>query len=320
MLAATATVFFATVAATGLVLKLLRRHAIFDRPNERSSHTELTPRGGGIAVVAILVLTWGVLASPESQLQVFTIIAAVILLACVSWVDDLKSLSPGIRLIAQIVAILPAMLWLHGKSPIFQGIVPEYLDLILAGLIWIWFINLFNFMDGIDGISGVEAAAIGAGIAIVAIQAPAAGIDPRLAATIAAGAIGFLCWNWHPAKVFLGDVGSVPLGFLLGWLLLNLASSGAWAAAAILPLYYLAAATITLTRRGLRGEKVWHAHREHFYQRAVQNGRSHAVVSIGVALCNVVLIGLAVLSIAAPWLALAIAAATVIVFLGWLSR
>ncbi|MDD9918453.1 MAG: glycosyl transferase [Rhodospirillaceae bacterium] len=271
-------------------------------------------------MVAILVLTWGVLASPESQLQVFTIIAAVILLACVSWVDDLKSLSPGIRLIAQIVAILPAMLWLHGKSPIFQGIVPEYLDLILAGLIWIWFINLFNFMDGIDGISGVEAAAIGAGIAIVAIQAPAAGIDPRLAATIAAGAIGFLCWNWHPAKVFLGDVGSVPLGFLLGWLLLNLASSGAWAAAAILPLYYLADATITLTRRGLRGEKVWHAHREHFYQRAVQNGRSHAVVSIGVALCNVVLIGLAVLSIAAPWLALAIAAATVIVFLGWLSR
>ena len=320
MLAATATVFFATVASTGLVLKLLRRHAIFDRPNERSSHTELTPRGGGIAVVAILVLTWGVLASPENQLQVFTIIAAVILLACVSWVDDLKSLSPGIRLIAQIVAILPAVLWLHGKSPIFQGIVPEYLDLILAGLIWIWFINLFNFMDGIDGISGVEAAAIGAGIAIVALQAPAAGIDPRLAATIAAGAIGFLCWNWHPAKVFLGDVGSVPLGFLLGWLLLNLASSGAWAAAAILPLYYLADATITLTRRGLRGEKVWHAHREHFYQRAVQNGRSHAVVSIGVALCNAVLIGLAVLSISAPWLALAIAAATVIVFLGWLSR
>ena len=320
MLAATATVFFATVASTGLVLKLLRRHAIFDRPNERSSHTELTPRGGGIAVVAILVLTWGVLASPENQLQVFTIIAAVILLACVSWVDDLKSLSPGIRLIAQIVAILPAVLWLHGKPPIFQGIVPEYLDLILAGLIWIWFINLFNFMDGIDGISGVEAAAIGAGIAIVALQAPAAGIDPRLAATIAAGAIGFLCWNWHPAKVFLGDVGSVPLGFLLGWLLLNLASSGAWAAAAILPLYYLADATITLTRRGLRGEKVWHAHREHFYQLAVQNGRSHAVVSIGVALCNAVLIGLAVLSISAPWLAMAIAAATVIVFLGWLSR
>ena len=320
MLAATATVFFATVASTGLVLKLLRRHAIFDRPNERSSHTELTPRGGGIAVIAILVLTWGVLASPENQLQVFTIIAAVILLACVSWVDDLKSLSPGVRLIAQIVAILPAVLWLHGKPTIFQGIVPEYLDLILAGLIWIWFINLFNFMDGIDGISGVEAAAIGAGIAIVALQAPAAGIDPRLAATIAAGAIGFLCWNWHPAKVFLGDVGSVPLGFLLGWLLLNLASSGAWAAAAILPLYYLADATITLTRRGLRGEKVWHAHREHFYQRAVQNGRSHAVVSIGVALCNAVLIGLAVLSISAPWLALAIAAATVIVFLGWLSR
>ena len=320
MLAVGATVFFATVAATGLVLKFLRRHAIFDRPNERSSHTELTPRGGGIGVVAILFLAWAMLAPPEHRIEIFTIIAATVLLAGVSWIDDLRSLSPGIRLAAQLVAILPALLFLKEKFPLFQGIIPELLELFLAGLLWIWFINLFNFMDGIDGISGVEAAAIGAGIALVAMQAPETGIDPRLATTVAAGAIGFLCWNWHPAKVFLGDVGSIPLGYLLGWLLLDLACAGAWAAAAILPLYYLADATITLARRALRGEKVWRAHREHFYQRAVQNGRSHAVVSAGVAVCNVLLIGLAILSISAPWVALAASAATVTVFLAWLSR
>lgn len=319
MLTVSLTVFLATVATTGLVLKFLRRHEIFDHPNERSSHTELTPRGGGIAMIAILVLAWGYIAPSEHRLEIFTIIAAVVLLACVSWIDDLRSLSPGIRLAAQLIAILPALLWMNQKFAIFEGVIPGPIVFILAGLIWIWFINLFNFMDGIDGISGVEAATIGVGITIIVTRSDEAGIDPRLAATVAAAAIGFLSWNWHPAKVFLGDVGSIPLGFLLGWLLLNLTNSDTWAAAAILPLYYLADATITITRRALRGERIWRAHREHFYQRAVQKGRSHATVSSGVAICNLVLIGLAIYSITAPWIALTVAMATVLVFLAWLS-
>jgi len=320
MLAASVIVFLATIVATGLVLKLLRRHAIFDHPNERSSHTKLTPRGGGIAVITILILAWGYLSPSALRLEIFTIIAAVTLLAGVSWIDDLRTLSPSIRLVAQLIAILPALFWMNLEVTIFQSFIPEPIVLVLAGFIWVWFINLFNFMDGIDGISGVQSAAIGVGITIVMMRTEEGGIDPRLAATVAAGAIGFLCWNWHPAKVFLGDVGSVPLGFLLGWLLLNLANSGTWAAAAILPLYYFADATITILRRALRGEKVWRAHREHFYQRAVQNGRSHAVVSSGVAACNLVLICLAIYSITEPWVALAVATAAVLVFLAWLSR
>ncbi len=320
MLATIAVVLAATVAATGLVLKLLRRHAIFDRPNERSSHTELTPRGGGIAVIAVLVVAWGLLAPVADRGEIYTVVLALLFLAGVSWVDDLRSLSPGIRLLAQLAAILPALYWMSEKTSIFQGIIPAPFDLILVGLIWVWFINLFNFMDGIDGISGVEAASIGGGIALIAVYKPDASIDPLLAATVSAAAVGFLCWNWHPAKIFLGDVGSVPLGFLLGWLLLNLASGGAWAAAAILPLYYLADATITLARRALRGEMIWQAHREHFYQRAVRNGRSHAAVSLGVALCNVILVGLAMLSMTWPWAALTAAAAAVFALLVWLSR
>src|SRR6202034_2619980 len=106
-------------------------------------------------------------------------------------------------------------------------------------------------------------------------------LDPAIAASaaaIAAAALGFLVWNWAPARIFMGDVGSIPLGYALGYLLLEIARRGWWKAALILPLYFLADATLTLLRRLARGERVWQAHREHFYQRAVQRGLGHAAV------------------------------------------
>jgi UDP-N-acetylmuramyl pentapeptide phosphotransferase/UDP-N-acetylglucosamine-1-phosphate transferase len=185
-------------------------------------------------------------------------------------------------------------------GPIFGGLLPPGLDMVAAALLWVWFINLFNFMDGIDGLAGVETAALGLGIALVAA---AAGMSPAFVIyglALLAGALGFLWWNWHPARVFLGDVGSVPLGFLIGWLLLVLTKNGHWQAALILPLYYLADATITLARRGLRGDKVWQPHREHFYQQAVKRGLSHADVVRHVLVLDLVLVMLAVAA-AAGW-------------------
>ena len=320
MYVAAAAVLIATSVGTWIVLKALRRHAIFDRPNERSSHTGLVPRGGGIAVTAVVIVAWAVLAPPENRFEVFCVLGAALLLAGVSWLDDLHSLTPWSRLLAQLVATLPALYWMSRDGSGLPTLLPQPVALAAAGLLWIWFINLFNFMDGIDGITGIETAGIGIGIALLAGYAPLSGENPAFAATAAAAAVGFLLWNWHPAKIFLGDVGSVPLGFLLGWLLLKLASDGAWAAALILPAYYLADATITLARRGLRGDRIWQAHREHFYQRAVQGGRSHATVSAGVGVCNAVLIGLALLSVSWPWLSLAVATTVVAAFLYWLSR
>ena len=151
--------------------------------------------------------------------------------------------------------------------------------LVGIGLGWVWFINLFNFMDGIDGISGVECLGIGLGVAVIAALDGVPSGHGSLGICLAAAAAGFLIWNWHPAKVFMGDVGSVPLGFLIGWLLLDMAAAGAWAPAVILPAYYLADATITLLRRLLRGAAPWQAHRDHFYQQATQAGRSHARVA-----------------------------------------
>ncbi len=200
----------------------------------------------------------------------------------------------------------------------FQGWLPPWLDLLAAGFTWLWFINLFNFMDGIDGIAGTESVSIGVGIAFLAVLHLAAnglGVG-LLGITIAASALGFLWWNWQPARLFMGDVGSVPLGYLLGWLLLTLAAAGLWAPALILPLYYLADASWTLTRRLLRGAKVWQAHREHFYQRAVQTGRSHASVVRRVFLADIVLVALALWAASgALWPALGLAAVTVAVLL-----
>ncbi|MCH2273607.1 glycosyltransferase family 4 protein [Thalassospira sp.] len=277
---------------TWAVLLYLRRKAILDMPNHRSSHAVPTPRGGGLAVTPLLVFMVGAvfLWSGNADLPQWVMLAAAAALGMLSWFDDRHDLSPAIRFACQFVAVIVGVFAIDG--PVLQGLVPMWLDRILVVLAWVWFLNLFNFMDGIDGITGVEAGSIGLGIYILALLAPL----PEFVdlGYIGLGVLsimtGFLIWNWHPAKLFLGDVGSVPLGFVLGWLLLELAARGAWMPALILPSYYLLDATFTLIKRGLRGEKVWQAHREHFYQQATRRGMSHARVSALIALANLALI------------------------------
>ena len=213
------------------------------------------------------------------------------ILAVVSWIDDLRGLTPGVRLLAQAVAVLIGILALpevRNELDVWLGPAVYYAA---VGLVWIWWINLFNFMDGIDGLAAAEAAAIGVGLLLFASLG--VGTDPRaalLAAAVIGGAIGFLLWNWSPAAIFLGDVGSVPLGYLSGFLLLDLATRGRWKIALILPLYFIADATLTLLRRLLRGERVWEPHRQHLYQRAVHSGLSHAAVVKRVIAADLLLI------------------------------
>ncbi len=284
-----AAVTAAVFVGTGALLPFLRARAIFDHPNERSSHEIPTPKGGGIVIIGIVATAWVAtgLYFQSSVFLTWAVPAAALVLAGLSWIDDLRGLPPVVRLVAQIAAVSAVLIFRPEPALIFQGFLPGILDTVLAGVFWVWFINLFNFMDGIDGITGIEALVIGVGIGLIGDGAIA-----LLGFAIAGAALGFLKWNWHPAKVFMGDVGSVPLGFLLGWLLLDLAGDGHWAGALILPAYYLADATITLSRRALKGEKVWQAHRQHFYQQAIQHGLSHSTVSAGVAVVGVLLINL----------------------------
>ena len=270
---------------TRLLTPILARREILDRPNERSSHWVPTPRGGGIAVTGSVLLAWIALALTGSAPSgVLGIVLGAAFLAVVSWVDDLRGLSPLLRLTVQTAAVMIGL-----------SALPEphsLLRLAVAGFLWVWWVNLFNFMDGIDGLAASEAAAISAGLVLFASLG--ASSDPALrglAAAVIGAAIGFLAWNWSPARIFLGDVGSVPLGYILGFLLLGLALRGYWKIALILPLYFLADATITLMRRLFRGEQVWQAHREHFYQQAVRRGLGHAAVVKRVIASDLVLIG-----------------------------
>ncbi len=251
----------------------------------------------------------------------WVVVSAAAVLAAVSWIDDLKNLPVTLRLAAQALGVALGVTALGETGPVFQGLLPPLFDNLAAGLLWLWFVNLFNFMDGIDGIDGVEASSLGIGLVLVGAVLAWPGVQVALPALLAAAMLGFLAWNWAPAKLFLGDVGSVPLGYLLGWLLLAAAADGAWAAALILPLYYLADATITLIGRGARGAKIWQAHREHFYQRAAQGGASHARVATQVLACNAVLIVLAVVAArGSVWPAFLVSAGVVAALLARLGR
>lgn len=310
-------VFAAVAAGMAPLLRLLNRRQVLDRPNERSSHKTPTPVGGGIALMAALLPAWAWLGgAPPWQL-----VLPATALAALSLADDLKGLSAAVRLCGHALAVAVA-LWLQpGLAGAIPDAVPRPVAFAAIGVAWVWFINLFNFMDGIDGITGVETTAIGLGVLALAALGQASPALGGLGLVAAAAAAGFLAWNWHPAKIFMGDVGSVPLGFLLGWLLLALAAEGAWPAALILPAYYLADTTLTLLRRLFRGEAVWRAHRQHFYQMPVISGRGHAWVAGRVLAADVALIALAALvpAVGAAW-ALAGAAAVVAATLAAFAR
>ncbi len=291
--------FLAALAATGWVRAWLGRRALLDHPNERSSHSVPTPRGGGLAVVPVVAAAWALagLWAPEGigaqGLRLGLVLGAALVLAGLSFIDDLWPLPVMPRLLVQAAAVAAGVAALPAGHPVFQGLLPLPLDRLAAGLLWLWFVNLFNFMDGIDGISGVECIAVGGGASLVAILLGQAAPAIPQGLTLAAAAAGFLAWNWPPARIFLGDVGSVTLGFLSGWLLLTLAAAGAWPAALLLPLYYLADASLTLARRAWRRERIWQAHRQHFYQQGARRLNSHGKVTLRLALLDAALIALA---------------------------
>lgn len=324
-MAAALLVLAGTLAASwllvGRVTAYLRHRAILDHPNDRSSHTIPTPRGGGWGVMLTLLPAWALIGALAGGLPVVVpILAGAAALMAISWIDDRRGLGAAPRFLTQIAAVALGMVALPSDGLVLQGLVPLWLDRVLAGFAWLWFVNLFNFMDGINGLAGSEAATVGGGLALVA---GLAGLEPELALyglAAAGAALGFLRWNWDPAKVFMGDVGSVPLGYTLGWLLLATAAHGQWMAALLVPAYFLADATITLLRRAAERKKVWQAHREHFYQKATQRGRSHAQVVCAVLAANAALVGLAGASLVVGWATLPAGAAVILLLLAHLGR
>ena len=295
-----------TSLATGVVRAHAIRSAMFDVPNQRSSHTLPTPRGGGAAIVGTVLLcvaaAWS--AAWVAAHVAIALIGGGALVADVGWLDDRHHVSAGWRAIAHLCASTWAVVWLGGIENVrlsHLGVISGPVASVFAVVAIAWLINLYNFMDGIDGLAAVEAITVGTAGAIVLLLGRADGLA-LISASVAGAGAGFLIWNRMPARIFMGDVGSGFLGFAFATIALSAHKTAAISAAVwvLLLLVFIADATATLLRRIFRGES-WHvAHRLHAYQRLVQSGRSHAQVVAYVTLVNVLLAGLAIVVFMQP--------------------
>lgn len=289
LLATTATAALASWAFVALLRRWAEQHEILDEPNERSSHDRPVPRGGGLAIVVttlVGIAAVQALDTPSwSRAEAAAFGFAALAIALVSWLDDLIGVHVGIRIGVHFAA---AGLVVLAFGPLNLLEIPGWTRIgfgaagIGVTVVWIaGLTNAFNFMDGIDGIAAFQAAL--GGVAWIAIAPP--GIHPLGAiagALVAGAATGFLFHNWHPARIFMGDVGSTFLGFLFATLVVSgVARSPSLLFAASLVLWpFLFDTAFTLLRRMTRRERLFDAHRTHLYQRLTQTGMSHPAVTL----------------------------------------
>jgi UDP-N-acetylmuramyl pentapeptide phosphotransferase/UDP-N-acetylglucosamine-1-phosphate transferase len=280
---------------TALGVEAMRRwgqHRLLDIPNERSSHTRPTPRGGGLPLIAVALATWvywmgvdGMVGFPPNM----ALVLGATLVAIVSWMDDLQTLPfrtrLGVHLLAGAAVLLsappPASVPLPGIGEIPLGVVAWPLALIwIAGLT-----NAYNFMDGIDGIAGGQGLVTAVAWVVLGLSFHGGSVA-ALGLALAAGCAVFLLFNWQPARIFMGDVGSATLGFIFAALpfVFNAGyrtpESSFWIIGVALVWPFVFDTGFTLVRRWRRGEKLTEAHRSHLYQRLVIAGWSHARVSL----------------------------------------
>lgn len=277
---------------TGALRRYALARSIIDIPNARSSHTIPTPRGGGVAIVVTFLASlpvFGMFGLVPWQ-QLIAVGGAGALLAVIGFMDDHGHIAARWRLLGHFGAGIWALVWLGGFPPVtLFGISLElhWFGHILAAIYLVWLLNLYNFMDGIDGIASVEAlcACLGACLLYGLSGAPALIWGPLI---LAAAVVGFLYWNFPPARIFMGDAGSGFLGIALGVLSLQAAwvSSDLFWAWVILLGVFIVDATFTLIRRLLRGDKVYEAHRSHAYQFASRRFGKHLPVTLAVGAIN----------------------------------
>jgi Fuc2NAc and GlcNAc transferase len=293
--------FFAAAAASLLLTHLVRRYAvarsIVDVPNGRSLHDRPVPRGGGVAVAAT-VLSGMVLLTVFGNLPVTWTVAIAgggAPIALIGWLDDRQQVTKRRwRGFVHFAGAAWALWWLGGLPALSLGsftLVMPMVGTVLAAIGIVWWTNLYNFMDGVDGLAGGQAVTVAGAAGVLMLLT---GADPVLALPaflLAGAAAGFLVLNWSPARIFMGDVGSGFIGFVFATLAIATENAGAlpllvWV---LLSGVFLFDSTVTLLRRVLRGEKWYEAHCVHAYQRLVSAGRSHAAVTSGVLLVNIVL-------------------------------
>lgn len=274
---------------------LLQRYALA-RPNARSSHRIPTPQGAGIAVVAATLVVASAWAAFANVAIPPTLAVATVVIALVGFADDIISLPVLVRLVLQAACVGAIVFMVPDDARIVPSL-PLMLERGLILLAGIWFVNLVNFMDGLDLMTVAEVVPVTAALLLLGLLGELSWPAVLIATALCGAMLGFAPFNQPVAKVFLGDVGSLPIGLLLGWCLLELAWGGHPAAALLLPAYYLADSTITLFRRIGRREQFWSAHRSHFYQRATDNGFTIPRVIGEVFALNLVLAALSIVTV-----------------------
>jgi UDP-N-acetylmuramyl pentapeptide phosphotransferase/UDP-N-acetylglucosamine-1-phosphate transferase len=320
-------VWLGALLACALLISVLTpvfRDVALAVPTQRSSHRTPTPQWGGLAISAATLgaAAAAVLGGSGTGGQLGDglplVLLAALLLVALGGVDDVRTLGPGVKLAVQAGAVLLMLLALPGEWRVLP-LLPAWLERPLLFVGALWFVNLVNFMDGIDWMMVAEVVPITAGIAVVGALGALPPQALILALALNGAMLGFAPFNRPVARLFMGDMGSLPIGLLLAWLLIMLAGAGHLVAALLLPLYFIADTGITLLRRARAGERLWVAHRTHFYQRARDNGLDNMQIVGRVLAVNMALVGLAALTVVAHSpMSHALALVAGVCLVGWL--
>lgn len=284
--------FAATAVMVAAVRRYSLRHRVLDLPSARSSHAAPTPRGGGLGIAVTIAVAIGALASSATIAvrDAAGVLGGLALVATIGWLDDHRSIRPAARAVVQVIAVAWMLALIGAPDTLDAGVARIPLGPaapFLYGLALVWLINLYNFMDGTDGIAATEGLAVALAAALLFAHGGADGWA-YAAAAIAGACAGFLPWNWAPAKIFMGDVGSYTLGFVFGMLAVVGERDGTVPALVWVALLAAFAwdATFTLLARIRAGERWYAPHKCHAYQRCVQLGHGHATVALGVLVLN----------------------------------
>ena len=309
------------------VIPILRFYKIVDVPSARRAHVSPTVRGGGVALVLSYIITIYFISwyfhEPQNTMP---LIFSILLISFVSFLDDVKSVGVLIRLSTHFIVSYICIREYLSPHLIFRGELIPSVDIFLTIFGLVAFLNIYNFLDGIDGISAVQSIHLSLTTLILCIIRDKVIINIDLvfnSSVILLGiSLAFLIFNWHPARVFLGDVGSTFIGLLHGLNLILIASSSErlFLAAAISSLYYIADGGITISLRIIRKEKFWLPHLNHFFQQAVRKGMSHREIVSKISYCNAILLFLSVASIYVPHISIIFSIITVTYILGHFSR
>jgi Fuc2NAc and GlcNAc transferase len=295
-----------SLVLTGAVRAYAVRHDVIDRPNIRSSHVTPTPRGAGLAVIVASMcgMALAVALGAANTRDVLTLAVGMLALGAVGWMDDKRRLRAPVRLLVHF-AVAAWTLYMFGGLPAIRvgtaSLVLGPAGYVLGAVGIVWSINLFNFMDGIDGLAGSQAVLIFA-FASILLFSSGDGSLGAIAAILSAASAGFLAWNWPPAKIFLGDVGSGAIGYLIAALTIGSENRHAvpLLAFAIAGGVFIADASVTVVRRLMRGNRPAEAHRDHAYQRLARAWGSHRPVSLAAAGITTLLAALAAVGTLRP--------------------